>query len=108
MNLRQKKKLFKKMTGNNPPKWMKLSGKEYHKTPEKKKYTKPEIISVLNKVFKGRIRCRFEPEEINKTVEETMRKVEECLYKGMNYAINTENMIHVTQILTRNRRIRKY
>ena len=30
MNKRQKKKLYKKKTGKNPPKWMGYSGQQYH------------------------------------------------------------------------------
>lgn len=30
MNKRQKKKLYKKLVKNNPPKWMKYSGMIYH------------------------------------------------------------------------------
>lgn len=35
MNKRQKKKLFKKMTRNNPPEWLSYSGKLYHSLIEK-------------------------------------------------------------------------
>ena len=35
MNKRQKKKLFKQITGKNPPKKMKYSGKSYHRAMNK-------------------------------------------------------------------------
>lgn len=35
MNKRQKKKLFKQVTGKNPPKKMKYSGKSYHRAINK-------------------------------------------------------------------------
>lgn len=30
MNLRQKKKLFRKVTGQNPPRWMHYSSRRFH------------------------------------------------------------------------------
>lgn len=118
MNKRQKKKLFKQVTGKNPPKKMKYSGKSYHR--------------VINKPWGGRkptVNASWDCEKLKETVTQfakawvssrkTIEKAADALAKlfssiGINiseipensYAVNTRNMVNTTKILTAHRRKR--
>lgn len=118
MNKRQKKKLFKQVTGKNPPKKMKYSGKSYHRAINKpwggKKTTVnyswdceklKEIVTQFTKAWAG-----------NRV---TIKKAADALIKlfagiGINisevpessYAVNTRNVVNTTKTLTTHRRKR--
>lgn len=117
MNKRQKKKLFKQVTGKNPPKKMKYSGKSYH--------------LAINKPWGGRkptVNASWDSEELRQAVGriskifaevgEKGRKVIESLRNlfvnvGIsmseipepgNYTKNTENMVHTAEKLAQRRK----
>ena len=118
MNKRQKKKLFKQVTGKNPPKKMKYSGKSYHRA--------------INKPWGGRkptVNASWDCEKLKEAVTQFTRawassirpieKVADKLRKlfsdiGINiseipensYAVNTRNVVNTTIILTAHRRKR--
>ena len=118
MNKRQKKKLFKQVTGKNPPKKMKYSGKSYHR--------------VINKPWGGRkpkVNDSWDCEKLKEAVTQFTRawassirpieKVADTLRKlfsdiGINiseipensYAVNTRNVVNTTKTLTAHRRKR--
>lgn len=117
MNKRQKKKLFKQVTGKNPPKKMKYSGKSYHQA--------------INKPWGGRkptVNASWDSEELKQAVGkiskifaeagEKGRKVIESLRnlfvnagislseipKPGSYEKNTENMVHTAEKLAKRRK----
>ena len=118
MNKRQKKKLFKQVTGKNPPKKMKYSGKSYHRA--------------INKPWGGRkpiVNASWDCEKLKEAVTQftkawvssrkTIEKTADTLAKlfssiGINiseipentYAVNTRNVVNTTKILTTHRRKR--
>lgn len=116
MNKRQKKKLFKQVTGKNPPKKMKYSGKSYH--------------MAINKPWGGRkptVNASWDSKELRQAVRiskifaeagEKGRKAIESLRNlftnaGIsmseipepgNYTKNTENMVHTAEKLAQRRK----
>ena len=63
MNKRQKKKLYKKITGHNPPAWMSYKEWLYHDAIGKqwggrKKSMKPDTVSEFAKIMTERRRKR--------------------------------------------------
>lgn len=107
MNKRQKKKLFKQVTGKNPPKKMKYSGKSYHR--------------VINKPWgrrKPKVNVSCDCEKLKESVTQftraldTLRKLFSDI--GINifeipensYAVNTRNVVNTTKTLTAHRRKR--
>ena len=103
MNKRQKKKLFKQVTGKNPPKKMKYSGKSYHRAINKpwggKKTTVnyswdceklKEIATQFTKAWAG-----------NRVIGINISEVPES-----SYAVNTRNVVNTTKTLTAHRRKR--
>lgn len=117
MNKRQKKKLFKQVTGKNPPKKMKYSGKSYHRA--------------INKPWGGRkptVNASWDSEELKQAVGRISKIFAEAGEKGQkaieslrnlfvnagismseipepgNYTKNTENMIHTAEKLAQRRK----
>ena len=110
MNKRQKKKLFKQVTGKNPPKKMKYSGKSYH--------------LAINKPWGGRkptVNASWDSKELKQAVGRILKIFVEAGEKGQkaieslrnlftnagismseipepgNYTENTENMVHTAE-----------
>lgn len=117
MNKRQKKKLFKQITGKNPPKKMKYSGKSYH--------------LAINKPWGGRkptVNASWDSEELKRAVGRISKIFAEAGEKGRkaieslrnlfvnagismseipepgNYTKNTENMVHTAEKLAQRRK----
>lgn len=117
MNKRQKKKLFKQVTGKNPPKKMKYSGKSYHRA--------------INKPWGGRkptVNASWDSEELKQAVGRISKIFAEAGEKGRkaieslrnlfvnagmsmseipepgNYTKNTENMVHTAEKLAQRRK----
>ena len=117
MNKRQKKKLFKQVTGKNPPKKMKYSGKSYHRA--------------INKPWGGRkptVNASWDSKELRQAVGRISKIFAEAGEKGRkaieslrnlfvnagismseipepgNYTENTENMVHTAEILAQRRK----
>lgn len=117
MNKRQKKKLFKQVTGKNPPKKMKYSGKSYH--------------LAINKPWGGRkptVNASWDSEELKQAVGRISKIFAEAGEKGRkaieslrnlfvnagismseipepgNYTKNTENMVHTAEKLAQRRK----
>lgn len=117
MNKRQKKKLFKQVTGKNPPKKMKYSGKSYHRA--------------INKPWGGRkptVNASWDSEELKQAVGRISKIFAEAGEKGQkaieslrnlfvnagismseipelgNYTKNTENMVHTAKKLAQRRK----
>lgn len=116
MNLRQKKKLFKKITGKNPPKQTRLSGREYNEVAGigKKKYIEPEIKAEYNNVFEEKIMRRLGikvPDEVMERVEKMHTSlIHEMLTRvdrKIDYMKRTVNVTRLSEILTHNRKTRR-
>ena len=117
MNKRQKKKLFKQVTGKNPPKKMKYSGKSYHRA--------------INKPWGGRkptVNASWDSKELRQAVGRISKIFAEAGEKGQkaieslrnlftnarismseipepgNYTKNTENMVHTGEKLAQRRK----
>ena len=117
MNKRQKKKLFKQVTGKNPPKKMKYSGKSYHRA--------------INKPWGGRkptVNASWDSKELRQAVGRISKIFAEAGEKGRkaieslrnlfvnagismseipepgNYTENTENMVHTAEKLAQRRK----
>lgn len=117
MNKRQKKKLFKQVTGKNPPKKMKYSGKSYH--------------LAINKPWGGRkptVNASWDSKELRQAVGRISKIFAEAGEKGRkaieslrnlfvnvgismseipepgNYTENTENMVHTAEKLAQRRK----
>lgn len=117
MNKRQKKKLFKQVTGKNPPKKMKYSGKSYH--------------LAINKPWGGRkptVNASWDSKELKQAVGRISKIFVEAGEKGQkaieslrnlftnagismseipepgNYTENTENMVHTAEKLAQRRK----
>lgn len=117
MNKRQKKKLFKQVTGKNPPKKMKYSGKSYH--------------LAINKPWGGRkptVNASWDSKELKQAVGRILKIFVEAGEKGQkaieslrnlftnagismseipepgNYTENTENMVHTAEKLAQRRK----
>ena len=117
MNKRQKKKLFKQVTGKNPPKKMKYSGKSYHRA--------------INKPWGGRkptVNASWDSKELRQAVGRISKIFAEAGEKGRkaieilrnlfvnagismseipepgNYTKNTENMVHTAEKLAQRRK----
>lgn len=117
MNKRQKKKLFKQVTGKNPPKKMKYSGKSYHRA--------------INKPWGGRkptVNASWDSKELRQEVGRISKIFAEAGEKGRkaieslrnlfvnagismseipepgNYTKNTENMVHTAEKLAQRRK----
>ena len=117
MNKRQKKKLFKQVTGKNPPKKMKYSGKNYHLAINKPwGGRKPTVIASWDskelRQAVGRISKIFaEAGEKGRKAIESLRNLfvnagismSEIPEPG-NYTKNTENMVHTAEKLAQRRK----
>ena len=117
MNKRQKKKLFKQVTGKNPPKKMKYSGRSYHRA--------------INKPWGGRkptVNAPWDSKELRQAVGRISKIFAEAGEKGQkaieslrnlftnarismseipepgNYTKNTENMVHTAEKLAQRRK----
>ena len=117
MNKRQKKKLFKQVTGKNPPKKMKYSGKSYHRA--------------INKPWGGRkptVNASWDSKELKQAVGRISKIFAEAGEKGRkaieslrnlfanagislseipepgSYEKNTENMVHTAEKLAKRRK----
>lgn len=112
MNKRQKKKLYKKKTGKNPPKQLHYSGKEYHKAIRKPWGGEKPLENYS-----------WESEEVKRavakaakafTVKETVERLKTLFAKiGISlpeisepgsYAKNTENIVHTAEKLAQRRK----
>lgn len=117
MNKRQKKKLFKQVTGKNPPKKMKYSGKSYHLAINKPWGGRKPTVNASwdSKELKqavGRISKIFvEAGEKGRKIIESLRNLftnagismSEIPEPG-NYTENTENMVHTAEKLAQRRK----
>lgn len=117
MNKRQKKKLFKQVTGKNPPKKMKYSGKSYHRAINKPWGGRKPTVNASwdSKELRqavGRISKIFaEAGEKGRKVIESLRNLfvnagismSEIPEPG-NYTENTENMVHTAEKLAQRRK----
>ena len=117
MNKRQKKKLFKQVTGKNPPKKMKYSRKSYH--------------LAINKPWGGRkptVNASWDSKELRQAVGRISKIFAEAGEKGRkaieslrnlfvnagislseipepgNYTENTENVVHTAEKLAQRRK----
>lgn len=117
MNKRQKKKLFKQVTGKNPPKKTKYSGKSYH--------------LAINKPWGGRkptVNASWDSKELRQEVGRISKIFAEAGEKGWkvieslrnlfvnagismseipepgNYTENTKNMVHTAEKLAQRRK----
>lgn len=117
MNKRQKKKLYKKKTGKNPPKQLRYSEKEYHKAiskpwggekpPENYSWNSEELKQAVGKISK----IFAEAGEKGRKVIESLRNLfvnagislPEIPEPG-NYTENTENMVHTAEKLAKRRK----
>lgn len=117
MNKRQKKKLFKQVTGKNPPKKMKYSEKSYHRAINKPwGGRKPTVNTSWNseelKQAVGKISKIFaEAGEKGRKAIESLRNL--FLNAGIslseipepgNYTENTENVVHTAEKLAQRRK----
>lgn len=117
MNKRQKKKLFKQVTGKNPPKKMKYSGKSYHLAIKKPWGGRKPTVNASwdSKELRqavGRISKIFaEAGEKGQKVIESLRNLfvnagismSEIPEPG-NYTENTKNMVHTAEKLAQRRK----
>lgn len=128
MNKRQKKKLFKQVTGKNPPKKMKYSGKSYHlavnkpwggrkptvnaswgseKPPKNYSWNSEELKQAVGKISK----IFAEAGEKGRKAIENLRNLfvnagislSEITEPG-SYEKNTENMVHTAEKLAQRRK----
>lgn len=79
MNKRQKKKLYKKRTGHNPPKWLKNSHDTYHMGMQ-------------------------EGKTFSKALKEWAQPFRKRLRESVKYLTNTYNTVNTARILSRHRR----
>lgn len=113
MNKRQKKKLYKRKMGKNPPREMKFFEKDYHKAinnPRSKK--KPEKYILENcqqPLLKGW-------DKIKATIDQVAEAIRKLFYAvGIttseitlnSYDKNTENIVNLTKVLTKQRKVRR-
>ena len=117
MNKRQKKKLFKQVTGKNPPKKMKYSGKSYHLAINKPGGGRKPTVNASwdSKELRqavGRISKIFaEAGEKGRKASESLRNLfvnagislSEIPEPG-NYTENTENVVHTAEKLAQRRK----
>jgi hypothetical protein len=117
MNKRQKKKLFKQVTGKNPPKKMKYSGKSYHLAINKPWGGRKPTVNASwdSKELRqavGRISKIFaEAGEKGRKVIESLRNLfvnagismSEIPEQG-SYEKNTENVVHTAEKLAQRRK----
>lgn len=106
MNKRQRKKLYLKKTGKNPPSRIALKGESYNKTvglanKTKRPYFKPAIIfaPVAPKV---NVACERE-RKIQNIVTRLLDLLDEAL-KLKAYKTNTEHVVNLSKILSGNRK----
>ena len=117
MNKRQKKKLYKKKTGKNPPKQLRYSRKEYHKaiskpwggekSPENYSWNSEELKQAVGKISK----IFAEAGEKGRKAFESLRNLfanagislSEVPEPG-SYTENTENMVHTAKKLAQRRK----
>jgi hypothetical protein len=118
MNKRQKKKLFKQVTGKKPPKKMKYSGKSYHRAINKpwggKKTTVnyswdceklKEIATQFTKAWAGtRVTIEKASDALTKLFAGIGINISEV--PESSYAVNTRNVVNTTKTLTAHRRKR--
>ena len=118
MNKRQKKKLFKQVTGKNPPKKMKYSGKSYHRVINKPWGGRKPIANAswdcekLKEVVTRFTRAWASSRRPIEKAADTLRKLFSDI--GINiseipensYAVNTRNVVNTTKTLTAHRRKR--
>lgn len=112
MNKRQKKKLYKRKMGKNPPKEMKFFEKNYHEAiskPQNKKTAKYIPGIHQQQILKGW-------NEFKATVEQTAEALRKLFYAvGImtseitlnSYDKNTENIVNLTKVLTKQRKVRR-
>ena len=112
MNKRQKKKLYKRKMGKNPPKEMKFFEKNYHEAiskPQNKKTAKYIPGIHQQQILKGW-------NEFKVTVERAAEALRKLFYAvGImtseitlsSYDKNTENIVNLTKVLTKQRKVRR-
>ena len=117
MNKRQKKKLYKKKTGKNPPKQLHYSEKEYHKAiskpwggekpPENYSWNSEELKQEVGKISK----IFAEAGEKGRKAFESLRNLFANVGINMSevpepgsYTENTENMVHTAGKLAQRRK----
>lgn len=113
MNKRQKKKLYKRKMGKNPPREMKFFEKDYHKAinnPRSKKKTEKYILENCQQpLLKGW-------DKIKATIDQAAEAIRKWFYAvGImtseitlnSYDKNTENIVNLTKVLTKQRKVRR-
>lgn len=112
MNKRQKKKLYKRKMGKNPPKEMKFFEKNYHEAiskPQSKKTAKyiPKIHQ--QQILKGwnefKVAVEREVEALRKLFYAVGIMTSEITLSS--YDKNTENIVNLTKVLTKQRKVRR-
>lgn len=121
MNKRQKKKLYKKKTGKNPPKQLRYSEKEYHKAiskpwggekpPENYSWNSEEVkrevkraVAKVAKAFADRgSKLKETVERLKILFAEIGISLSEIPEPG-SYVKNTENIVHTAEKLAQRRK----
>lgn len=128
MNKRQKKKLFKQVTGKNPPKKMKYSGKSYHRAINKPWGGRKPTVNASRGSEKPPENYSWNSEELKQAVGKISKILAEVGEKGRkaieslrdlfvntgispskvpepgSYEKNTENMVHTAEKLAKRRK----
>lgn len=117
MNKRQKKKLYKKKTGKNPPKQLHYSRKEYHKAiskpwggekhPENYSWNSEELKQAVEKISKIFAEAREKGQKVFESLRNLFANagisLPEVPEPG-SYTENTENMVHTAEKLAQRRK----
>lgn len=109
MNKRQRKKLYLKKTGKNPPCRIALRGESYNKVvgfanKTKRPYFKLEIIF---SVALPEATVAYEREaRIQDIITRLIDRIDRAL-KLKSYQANTEHVVNLTKVLTRRRKVRR-
>lgn len=106
MNKRQRKKLYLKKTGKNPPCGFILQGDNYNKIVGitkniKRPYCKPVIFEIVPQ--KINMVCEREV-KIQNIITRLIDLLDQAL-KSKSYKINTEHVVNLAKVLTRRRKI---
>ena len=115
MNKRQKKKLYKKRVGCNPPKQMRYRGLYHYIITGNTRQTMPALSTTLLQMpkyeYKGRL-YNTPGKALLAYLKDILKPFKEILQEltqndpeeDDQYTINTENTVNTTRILSRHRR----
>lgn len=113
MNKRQKKKLYKRKMGKNPPKEMKFFEKDYHKAinnpQSKKKPAKHILENCQQPLLKGWNEIKATIDRAAEAISKWLRTVGIMASEITlsSYDKNTENIVNLTKVLTKQRKVRR-